>query len=154
MKNTIATWLYLIGTRERAIYLRKHFAELGEQHVMAEDEPANDPTRLLFGSRLNEVLYADPAFRPALDAWDTGEVSAEDIRLLALWIERGNYKGPSFEASNAYVASRASASRRAALSALRRYESARRALSAERSEGDRGRSRGGASHRPSRARAS
>lgn len=51
-------------------------------------EPVQCPITVLFGAEVSRLLYSDPTFRPALDAWDTGEVSKDDIRRWCLVLER------------------------------------------------------------------
>jgi len=96
--NAIATWLYLIGTPERALKLRGRVERLAPPPFdpYFGVEAAQCPTTVLFGLAQSQRLYADPRFRPALDAWDTGEVVAADIRRLCLCIEKGQYDGPVY----------------------------------------------------------
>lgn len=93
--NPIATWLYLIGTPERALKLRARVERLVPPPLDAffGPEPPQCPTTVLFGLTISQRLYADPATRPALDAWDMGSITAADIRRLCLSIERGEYSG-------------------------------------------------------------
>lgn len=95
--NTIQTWLFLIGTPERARKLRLRVDGLSSP-VLDEafgPEPNQCPTTVLFGADISRKLYADPSTRPALDAWDTGSVSKADIRRWCLEIEKGKYTGPA-----------------------------------------------------------
>lgn len=97
--NIISTWLYLIGTAERARKLRLRVdglvsPPLDELYGM---EPVQCPTTVLFGAAVSRRLYVDPVTRLALDAWDTGIVSKSDIRRWCQEIEKGRYQGPIFE---------------------------------------------------------
>lgn len=96
--NVIETWLYLIGTPERAKKLRLRVDGL-ESPPLDEKfgpEPAQCPTTVLFGAVTSRSLYVNPLYRPALDAWDTGMVSKADLRRYCLEIERGRYRGPIY----------------------------------------------------------
>lgn len=90
--NVIRAWLTLIGTPERARKLRARLDGLKppELDPLMGPEPAQCPTTVLFGAEVSRKLYTDPRFRPALDAWDTGEVSKADLRRYCQWIEKGN----------------------------------------------------------------
>lgn len=100
--NSISAWLYIIGTRERAKKLLKVLDRLPGETV-AKDEFLGTqityapmcPTQILFGAKEAGKIYADPELRPALDAWDSGELSRHDIRRFAQWVERGKYTGPA-----------------------------------------------------------
>lgn len=96
--NIIAIWLQLIGTVERARKLRARVDGLVSPPVDPNigPEPPQCPTTVLFGAEVARKLYADPNFRSALDAWDTGEVSRSDLRRYCQWVEKGLYDGPVF----------------------------------------------------------
>lgn len=91
-------WLKLIGDSERARKLRARVDGLVSPPVDPNvgPEPAQCPTTVLFGAEVARKLYADPNYRSALDAWDTGEVSRSDLRRYCQWIEKGLYAGPIF----------------------------------------------------------
>jgi hypothetical protein len=42
---------------------------------------------VLYGAEVSRQAYANPALRPALDAWDTGMVTPDDLRRWCLVIE-------------------------------------------------------------------
>lgn len=88
--NTVQTWLGLIGTPQRARKLRARVDTLASP-VLDEafgPEPKQCPTTVLYGAALSQRLYADPKYRPALDAWDTGQVTPSDLRRWCLEIEK------------------------------------------------------------------
>lgn len=100
--NYISAWLYIIGTRERAKKLLKVLDRLPGETRAKDDFLGVDvvyapmcPTQILFGAKEAGKIYADPALRPALDAWDNATLSRHDIRRFAQWIERGKYTGPA-----------------------------------------------------------
>ena len=97
--NVIETWLYLIGTVERARKLRARVDGLSSPPLDDNfgPEPPQCPTTVLFGSSRSRQLYADPRTRPALDAWDNGTVSKGDLRRWCLEIEKGRYTGATYE---------------------------------------------------------
>lgn len=80
MTNTIALWLELIGTPERAAKLLKPWTH-------------PDPAVVLFGHRGAERVYASPLYRPALDSWDMELTTHRDIRIWARHVADGQYKG-------------------------------------------------------------
>jgi len=92
--NVIQTWLYLIGTKERAVKLRDRVDDLTASR---ENEARQCPTTVLFGLAISRKLYTDPKIRPALDAWDTEEVSAQNIKRWCTEVERGLYRGPIYD---------------------------------------------------------
>lgn len=96
--NIISTWLYLIGTPDRARKLRLRVDGLVSPPLDESfgEEPPQCPTTVLFGAAVSRALYANPYTRPALDAWDTGMVTKSDIRRYCLAVERGQYKGSVF----------------------------------------------------------
>ena len=118
--SVVKTWLYLIGTPERAERLNEEIWRLdGLRHrncggdikrrvcqkcsrpiarvaIMAA-EPKPSPEVILFGILTSRQLYADPEIRPALDAWDCGLVGKADIKRFAEWIMEGRYHGPVYE---------------------------------------------------------
>lgn len=109
--NIVQTWLFLIGTPERARKLRARVDNLKEPELDPEfgPEPKQCPTTVLFGASISRDLYLNDKIRPALDAWDTGAVSADDIRRWCSYIERGEYDGPIspyFSSVPTYEASR------------------------------------------------
>ena len=88
--NPIAGWLVLIGTAANARKLRMLIEKLPAAVVDGDGrivEPAMCPTIPRFGMRESARLYADPTFRPALDAWDTGLITKQDIVRLCHVIE-------------------------------------------------------------------
>src|SRR6267142_4244604 len=97
--NNVKAWLALIGTPERAKKLRARLDGLSSPKELDPNfglEPSQCPTTVLFGAETSRKLYTDSDYRPALDAWDTQEVSKGDLRRYCLWIERGLYSGPIF----------------------------------------------------------
>ena len=84
--NVIQQWLEIIGTPQRAARLLE----------AANSVWLGCPSELLFGERGSQVAYANPRYRAALDAWDTGLVTRRDILGWAKYIAAGNYKGPRF----------------------------------------------------------
>lgn len=101
--NIVQTWLYLIGTPERARKLRARVDTLKapELDEAFGPEAKQCPTTVLFGAETSRSLYADSKIRPALDAWDTEAVTADDIRRWCMYIEMGQYSGPiSYYASS------------------------------------------------------
>jgi hypothetical protein len=98
--NVVATWLYLIGTPERARKLRARVDGLASPSPIDPlfgPEPPQCPTTVLFGAEVSRLCYINgAAFRAALDAWDTGAVSRADLRRWCLEIEKGKYTGPTF----------------------------------------------------------
>lgn len=99
MQNVIQTWLFLIGTPERARKLRARVDTLSSPPYDENfgQEPPQCPTTVLFGAEISRKLYASPYYRPALDAWDTGEVSKSDLRRYCLHIERNGSKDSTFD---------------------------------------------------------
>lgn len=76
MTNVIQLWLELIGTPERAQKLLQPWQ--------------GDPAVVLLGQRGAEKAYADPHFRPALEAWDIGiSVTRRDLAIWANYIVTG-----------------------------------------------------------------
>lgn len=104
--NIVAKWLELIGTVERAKKLR---ARLDSLNSPPEDpnfgpEAPQCPTTVLYGAETSRKLYADPDYRPVLDAWDTGSVTKGDLRRYCFWIERGMYTSVVFYPDAAWQA--------------------------------------------------
>jgi hypothetical protein len=97
--NIIATWLYLVGTNERARKLRARIDTLEPPPLDKTfgPEPPQCPTTVLFGAAVSRALYVDKRTRPALDAWDNGYVTRADLRRWCLEIEKGKYTGPIYE---------------------------------------------------------
>lgn len=93
--NYSSLWLELIGTATKAKKLRPRLATLKPPVLDPEfgPEAAQCPTTVLFGYGESRKLYANPRYRPALDAWDNGMVSVEDLTTWCYWVERGNYTG-------------------------------------------------------------
>jgi hypothetical protein len=84
--NVVQAWLELIGTPQRANVL------LG-----AANSPWPEcPSQVLLGERVSQTAYANPRYRPALDAWDTGLVTRRDVLGWAKYVASGAYKGPYF----------------------------------------------------------
>lgn len=99
--NVIQTWLYLIGTPERARKLRLRVDGLISPPLdeLFGPEPNQCPTSVILGAESSRKLYANPNTRPALDAWDTGSVSKADIRRWCMEIEKDRYNGPVYNPS-------------------------------------------------------
>ena len=93
--NTVQTWLYLIGTPERARKLRARVDGLSSPPVEENfgKEAPQCPTTVLFGGKHSQRLYANPTIRPALDAWDSEQITKGDLRRYCLEIEKGRYSG-------------------------------------------------------------
>lgn len=71
MSNVVALWLELIDSPDRALRL-----------LAAYNGPTawrGCPSAALYSQEESYRLYANPRFRPALDAWDTGLVTRRDI---------------------------------------------------------------------------
>jgi hypothetical protein len=96
--NPITIWLYLIGNAERARKLRMRVDGLVPPPLdeLYGPEPTQCPTTVIFGAAVSRSLYADPRYRNALDSWDQGLVSKQDIRRYCLAIEKNQYNGPTF----------------------------------------------------------
>jgi len=123
--NIVSTWLFLIGTPERARKLLGNIDVLdGRQHkgcggVVSEGRcrrcktrqlvaadyyetlPRPCPARLMFDKQNQGWIYADPSLRPALDAWDEEVVSRNDIWNYAAFIARGEYDGQVYSSEAA-----------------------------------------------------
>jgi hypothetical protein len=81
--NIVQAWLELIGTPGRAAKLL--------------DAPwSRCPSEALFDAYESSRIYANPRYRPALDAWDTGRVVRRDIIAWCEYVRTGRYKGPRF----------------------------------------------------------
>jgi hypothetical protein len=113
--NTVQTWLYLIGTRERAnrLYRQVDLLTVPEPRENEPDPPTAKrcPTTILFGKEIANALYVDRRVRPALDAWDTGQITAADIKGFCTWIQRGYYAGEVFDPADTYVPVRSDSGR-------------------------------------------
>lgn len=109
--NPYQGWLYLIGTPQRARKLWSILPKLGEARKVNElildhdgmpalylmqREPAMCPTVALFGVKEAAKLYADARLRPALDAYDTGEITKADLRRCCTEIINGRYAGKHY----------------------------------------------------------
>jgi hypothetical protein len=98
--NIIQTWLYLIGTPERAkkLHLRVDGLISPPLDEMYGPEPVQCPTTVIFGADISRKLYTrNPDARKAMDAWDMGSVSKSDIRRWCMLIEDGKYRGKIFK---------------------------------------------------------
>lgn len=97
--NVIATWLYLIGTAANAKKLRKRL-EYGltppPLDPLFGKEPPQCPLTVLYGAELSRRAYTNDSIRPALDAWDNGEVDSNDLIRYCVEIEKNRYNGPVF----------------------------------------------------------
>ena len=117
--NIHATWLYLIGTPQRAKRLldndevlrgRVHKAcggtVAGRRCMRCKKKGLLDveirtmsvppcPTRLLFDKTTQGRLY--PRHTKALDAWDQGFITRADVIRYARLILNGGYHGPCYE---------------------------------------------------------
>ena len=96
--NIVACWLYMIGNAQNAKRLRQRVESLKPPVLdpLFGPEPPQCPLTVLYGAEASRQAYASPELRPALDAWDTGYVTAADLRRWCSEIERGNYKGPIY----------------------------------------------------------
>lgn len=119
--NIVQTWLFLIGTPQRARRLiagldtltgRLHKKcggliakgrcnkckgkDLFNQKYWTLASPSPCPTSVLFSREVQGNVYADPTMRVALDAWDQGFVTKADIRRYSQYIIAGEYDGPSY----------------------------------------------------------
>lgn len=99
--NTISTWLYLIGTKENARKLRLRIDGLKPPPLdpLFGPEPDQCPLTVLYGAEVSRRAYLDARYRPALDAWDTKEISKSDLKRYCLWVEK-KYEGPAFQPSS------------------------------------------------------
>jgi len=99
MYNIVGTWLCLIGTAENARRLRARIDGLKAPpfDALFGVEPRQCPLTVLYGAEASRKAYADPKWRPALDAWDIEYVTAADLRRWCLEVERGHYTGPAFK---------------------------------------------------------
>lgn len=93
MNNNVATWLWLIGTKENALKLRVRLTGLKSPPLDPGfgPEPLQCPLTVLYGAEASRQAYANLDIRPALDSWDTGEVTPDDLRRWCLTIEKGDY---------------------------------------------------------------
>lgn len=92
--NHIQVWMELIATPENAKKLRARLDRLAPPVLDPSfgPEPAQCPTTVLYGSAKSNELYTNPRYQRALDMWDTGEITARDLKVWCLAIE--NQKGP------------------------------------------------------------
>lgn len=82
MYNHVKVWMEMIATPTNAKKLRMRVDTL-EPPVLDPEfgpEPRQCPLTILYGIQASRRAYADPELRPALDMWDTGEISADDLR--------------------------------------------------------------------------
>lgn len=89
----------LIGTPERARKLRPRLPYLAPPDKIDPEfgpEPKQCPSTILYGYTISRALYSNRELQPALDAWDSGAVSPGDLHRWCLWIEAGNYHGPTY----------------------------------------------------------
>ena len=93
MSNNVATWLWLIGNKNNAIRLRARLTSLKSPPLdqLFGPEPLQCPLTVLYGAEVSRQVYANGDLRPALDAWDTGEITPDDLRRWCLSIEKGEY---------------------------------------------------------------
>lgn len=94
--NVVQLWLELIGTPERARTLLEAY--------LIEPVWRGCPSAALFGTAGSEKLYASRRYRPALDAWDTGQVTRRDVIAWAAHVKAGSYAGPAYQPPTAAVA--------------------------------------------------
>lgn len=116
MLNVYQQWLAIIGTPERALKLRRRLDKLRPPELTRRykgelecpdcgdllplgtrycpREPTQCPTTVLLGQGGSRRLYANSEYRPALDAWDTGAITASALLHLCLHVESGAYEGP------------------------------------------------------------
>ena len=90
MYNHVKVWLELIATPTNAKKLRLRVDSLGSPPLDPEfgPEPRQCPLTILYGIQASRRAYADPAIRPVLDMWDTGEIDADDLRKWCGTIEK------------------------------------------------------------------
>src|SRR6266550_8801708 len=93
MSNNVATWLWLIGTKANALKLRARLTGLKPPPLDPAfgPEPVQCPLTVLYGAEVSRQAYANETLRPALDAWDQGAVTPDDLRRWCLTIEKGEY---------------------------------------------------------------
>jgi hypothetical protein len=117
--QVVRSWMYLIGTAPRAKHLLNELWRLdGHKHrgcggavkrrvcercqrplariAIRIDDPLPGPEAVMFNEYVVEKMYADPFFRPALDAWDQQLITKQDIKRFAEAVERGEYRGEAF----------------------------------------------------------
>lgn len=87
--NVVALWLELIGTQERARMLQAEYSRPTPWQGC--------PSVVLFGQEGSYAVYAQPRYRAALDAWDTGHVTRRDVLCWAAHVASGQYVGPALE---------------------------------------------------------
>jgi len=73
-------------TPENAVKLRRRTDSLREPPLDPAfgPEPKQCPSTVILGSVASAKLYANPRYRPALDAWDQGRVTPADLRRWSL----------------------------------------------------------------------
>lgn len=95
--NVVAIWLYLISTPANATRLRARLTSLKSPPLdtLFGPEPLQCPLTVIYGAEVSRQVYANAALRPALDAWDNGSVTSDDLRRWCLTIEKGEYASDS-----------------------------------------------------------
>jgi hypothetical protein len=91
--NVVRLWLYLISTKANATKLRARLSSLKSPPLdtLFGPEPLQCPLTVLYGAEVSRQVYANDVYRPALDAWDNGTVTPDDLRRWCLVIENGGY---------------------------------------------------------------
>ena len=79
--NIVQLWLLMLKDG-------KDIGTLSRTRILYESNPRTPicPTVTLFTQEGSDRLYADPKWRPALDAWDVGKVNSYDIARWAKYI--------------------------------------------------------------------
>lgn len=97
--NPIQGWIRLIGTKENARRLRVRLDSLKPPALdpLFGPEPKQCPLTVLYGAEVSRQVYALPAWRSVLDAWDNETVTASDLRRYCLAIERGDVPEQPFD---------------------------------------------------------
>jgi len=80
--NAVQLWLLLLRDG-------KAIGTLARTRALYESRPQTPicPTVTLFTQEGSDMLYTDPKWRPALDAWDVGRVNSFDIARWAKYVE-------------------------------------------------------------------
>lgn len=102
--NIVAAWLFMVGTPQNARKLRQRLDGLKPPPLdqMFGPEPRQCPLTVLYGAEVSRRCYLNAKLRPALDAWDSGYVTTDDLRRWCLEIERGRYTGPRLKTISAH----------------------------------------------------